>query len=105
MALVTNPIAVVFCNEKVRPIADRYAQLYWLAKIFITEWNANSLGSIIPNTSDTIDDKGDLDGRGVITGAMVNGLKNNLQAVITDLEASSSLKLNGLSQIAVHEQP
>jgi hypothetical protein len=105
MALITNPVAVTFCNEKVRPIADRYAQLYWLSKIFITEWNANNLGAIIPNTADTIDDKGDLDGRGLITGAMVNGLKTNLQAVITDLEASSNLKLNGLSVIAVHEQP
>lgn len=105
MAINTNPLVITFCNEKVRPIADRYAQLYWLAKIFITEWNASGLGALIPNNSDTIDDKGDLDGRGVITGALVNGIKTNLDAVIADLEASSNLKLNGLTKVAVHEQP
>lgn len=105
MADITNPQAVTFCNEKVRPIADRYAQLYWLAKIFTQEWTAGNLGAIIPNNADVIIDGSASDGRGAITGAMVNGLKTNLDLLITDLQASSNLKLNGLTQVAVHEQP
>lgn len=102
---ITNPQAVNFCNEKVRPVADRYAQLYWYSKIFLTEWAANNFDAIIPNTSEAIADNADLDGRGVITGAMVRGLKANLQLLVNDLEATSGAKLNGLTQIAVHEQP
>lgn len=102
---ITNPEAVKFCNEKIRPAADKYAQLYWRAKILIAEWNAAGIGTLIPNTTEAIDDGALLDGRTPITGAMVNGLKNNLQAVITDLEASAGVKLNGLTMIAVNETP
>lgn len=102
---ITNPQAVVFSNEKIRPIADRYAQLYWLSKIVLREWTSNSLASIIPNSAEVIADGSDADGRGQITGAMVNGLIANLTLLVNDLEAASSAKLNGLSQIAVHETP
>jgi hypothetical protein len=43
---ITDPQAVKFCNEKVRPIADRYAQLYWLSKIFLTERAAAAAASV-----------------------------------------------------------
>lgn len=102
---VTDPQVVVFCNEKLRPIADRYAQLYWLSKIVQAEYNANNLAAKIPNDSTTIADNGDADGRGVITGAMVRGLVANLALLTGDLEANANVKLIGLTQIAVHEQP
>lgn len=105
MAVITNPQAIKFCNEKVRPASDRYAQLYWYAKALIQSWNADGLSSAIPNNADTVNDGGDVDGRGVITGAMVNGLITNLTALVADLEASSNLKLNGLTKLAVNELP
>jgi len=102
---ITNPQAVVFCNEKVRPTADKYMQLYWLAKFFTQEWAATGMAALIPNTADIVVDGSETDGRTPITGQMVNGLKNNLDLLITDLEANSKAKLNGLSQIAVNENP
>lgn len=102
---ITNPQAVKFCNEKIRPSADRYAQLYWVAKIILTEWNAAGMATLIPNTADVVEDGSPNDGRTPITGAMVNGFKNNLQLLVNDLEANSAVKLNGLSQIAVREEP
>jgi hypothetical protein len=102
---IDDPQAVKFCNEKIRPAADRYAQLYWTAKILIAEWNAAGLGTLIPNTADVVVDGSATDGRSPITGVMVNAFKNNLQLLVTDLEASAGVKLNGLTQIAVHEEP
>jgi hypothetical protein len=89
----------------VRPVADRYSQLYWVSKIILTEWNSTGMGVLIPNTADVVVDGSTIDGRSPITGAMVNGLKNNLQLLVNDLEAGGGVKLNGLTQIAVHDQP
>lgn len=102
---IDDPQAVKFCNEKIRPAADRYAQLYWTAKILLVEWNAAGLGTLIPNTADVVVDGSVSDGRSPITGAMVNGFKSNLQLLVNDLEANAGIKLNGLTQIAVHETP
>jgi hypothetical protein len=103
--MITEKRAVVFCNEKIRPIADRYAQIYWLAKIVLTEWNAANLSAIIPSTADVVDDGAAIDGRNRITGAMVNGMISNLQLLVNDLEANTQVKLRGLTQVAVHEVP
>lgn len=103
--MIDNPEAVRFANEKVRPVADRYAQLYWAAKILLTEWDASNIGALIPNTSEVIDDGSAEDGRTPITGAMVNGLKANLALLVGDLENNGGAKLAGLSIIAVNERP
>lgn len=102
---ITDPQAVKFCNEKIRQAADRYAQLYWTAKILLTEWNSAGLGALIPNNAEVVSDGSATDGRSPITGAMVNGFRNNLQLLVNDLEANAGVKLNGLAQIAVHEEP
>jgi hypothetical protein len=103
---ITNPQAVTFCNEKIRPVADRYAQLYWFAKMVLTEWNSTGMSAIIPNQGgETVVDGSETDGRTPISGAHVNGMITNLQLLVNDLEANSNAKLNGLSQIAVNEQP
>lgn len=102
---ITNPEAVKFCNEKIRPVADRYAQLYWFAKIVLAEWNAGDLSTNVPNTSDVVVDGSATDGRTPITGAQVNGIIANLQLLVNDLEANNELKLNALAQIAVNDVP
>ena len=104
MADITNPQAVRFSNEQARPTADVYAQLYYHLKTFADTWDAQGIGTIIPNTADVIIDGSVQDGRAAVTGAMINGLVTNAKAFVTDLEASSKLKLNGLLKIAVNPQ-
>ena len=99
---ITNPQAVAFANGEVRVIADKYAQLYYALDAFLNEWNAQGIGTLIPNTADVIVDGSATDGRAQITGTKVNGLVTNLTALRTDLEANANQKLNVLLQVAVN---
>jgi hypothetical protein len=104
MPNITNPQAVKFCDEKIRPMADLYAQAYYAFKALADGWDAQGIATLIPNTSDVIADGSVTqgDGRATITGVMVNGLIANCKAFITDLEATSKTKLLGLLKIAVN---
>lgn len=99
---ITNPQAVRFSNEEIRPLADAYATLYFAAKRVEAEWTAQNIGALIPNTADVIIDGSATDGRAEITGAKVNGLINAVAALVADLEANTNLKRDVLLQIAVN---
>ena len=105
MADITDPEAVRFSNERARTLADVATRYYYAAKSFLQEWDATSMGDKITNTADDIIDGAATDGRHVITGANVVGLKNHVAAMITDLEANSNLKLNILLGIEVNGSP
>lgn len=107
MADITDPQIVTFSNEKVRPAADRYAQLYWFSKIILIEYSASGIEAALAalNNSDVIIDGSETDGRTPITVGMIEGMMANLQLLVNDLEANSDVKLNGLTQIAVNETP
>jgi len=102
MADITNPQAVRFSNEDIRPMADKLAQAYYAAKMFLNEWAAQEIGTLIPNTNDVIIDGSVSDGRASIDGSKVNGLHGYLTLFVADLEANNNLKLNVLLQIAVN---
>lgn len=101
---ITNPEAVKFCNEWVRPKADQFAQNYYAAKRIVNEWNAKSLSSIIPNNTSTIIDGAAQDGRHVISGADATAIITRAQEVIADYEATSNAKLNTVQKVAVHAE-
>ncbi len=100
---ITNPVAIKFCNEKVRVAANLIAQLDNLALDIINEWTALGDTSFIPNDSQVVrdsasptDDVGtNGDGRKVITGAKVNSVKNRL-AELRSTNASSGLALGAV---------
>jgi hypothetical protein len=105
MADITDPAAVRYCNERVRPAADRLAQAYNYAKSVTDEWVANDLGTDIPNNAaDTVVDGAETDGRHVISGEDVHDLINRLNELITDYEANTNAKLNTILQVAVNPQ-
>lgn len=99
---ITNPQAVRFANEEIRPLADAYANLYFTAKRVAAEWSAQNIGALIPNTADVIIDGSETDGRAQITGAKVNGLVTAVAALVADLEANTNAKRDILLQIAVN---
>ena len=104
MADITNPQAIKFSNEQIRPAADRYMQLYWSAKQLVADWTSKGMAQLFPNDSSVVMDGSDVDGRTPITGADVNIMVSHLNALIADLEASNNLKRNQIQKIAVNER-
>lgn len=107
MADITNPQAVRFCNEKVRPMADVLSETYFTCKSIIAEWNAQGFGSVLlfSNTTDHVVDGSLTDGRPLITPAQVNNIITRCTEFVADYEAGSNAKLNTVLQVRVNGQP
>ncbi len=99
---IDDPQAVRFCNKRVRQAADRFGQLYNWCRAVRDEWTAQDIASMIPNTSEAIDDNADVDGRPVITGADVHAIKDRVVELIALLEAGGNVKLNEVLRVAVN---
>lgn len=102
MATNTNAEAIAFSNQKARLMADAMAQSYFSAKVIVDQWNADSLSSIILNTTDLIVDGSATDGRNPATGAEVTNIITRAQEIITDYEANGNAKLNTVLAMAVN---
>lgn len=63
MAAQTDPRAVKFANEKIRPLCDLMISAYLTAVAMMEQWNAQQMGNLIPFTADLI-----------VDGATVNGI-------------------------------
>ena len=101
MAEITNPQAVKFCNEQIRPAANAFARLYYDAKRIYQTWTSLSLGDVIVyDNADAVIDGSASDGRPVISGVDANNLMTRLGEIITDLEADSNAKLNTILKVA-----
>lgn len=99
---ITNVEAVTFCNQRVRVMADLLARAYYLSKIVANEWNANAMASLIPNTSEVVNDGSAVDGRHEITGADATAIVTRCNELIADMEATSNAKLNTILAVAVN---
>ncbi len=112
MANNTNAQAVAFDNNYARPGADAVVSCYLTMKRVLQVWNGQSVGTVIPNDSNPIDDgslaggthAGSPDGRANVTDAQVQTLVANMTTLVGYLEASSSLMLNQFLQVSVHAQ-
>lgn len=102
MAPITNPTAIRFTNERVRPMADLLGQTYHSAKVLIAEWQALGGATLIPKTADVIDDGADKDGRLPVTANMVNAIVDRLTDLVTDFEALGGAKLNAILKVGVN---
>jgi hypothetical protein len=101
---ITNPQAVLFCNQRVRPASDKLAQAYYDATAVLNEWTSFGGTTLIPNTADPVIDGSAQDGRSPITGADVSNLVNRLSELTTDYNASGAAKLNTVLKVAVNPQ-
>ena len=104
MALITNPQAVRIGNEKIRLLADRFGQLYNLAKAMQAEAQAEGWSALFPNTPDTLNDGADADGRVVITGADVTAFISMVGTFLTYMEQTSNANRNLALKIAVNPE-
>lgn len=105
MAAITDPNAIRFANTRVRPLADRIAQLYNLIVADANEFTALGVGALFPNDTSPVSDGAVTDGRPQITGADVNNIFTIASTIKTSLEASSKTTLNQVLKVAVNTTP
>lgn len=82
--MISVPQAVKFSNERIRVLADEFAQIQTLLSLTLAEWSAKGISGLITNDATVIDDGADGDGRTPITGAdiyAIIGLCNTFQTM------------------------
>lgn len=98
----TNPQAIRIANEKLRPAADRFGQLYNSLKALQAEAQAEGWPALFAGgASNVLSDGSDVDGRTPVTDADISGLITMASAFITWMEASSNANRNLALKIAV----
>lgn len=100
--MITNPQAVSFSNEQIRPLADLMAQVYYASESIVNNWNATGMSSLITNTSDVIVDGSAVDGRNQITGINATNIIVQAMAILSMFQANSNGVLNVTLIVAVN---
>ena len=99
---ITDPEAIAFSNQKIRPTADVLEGVYRTCRNLVDEWNATSMSAKITNTADPIIDGAATDGRTPITGINATAVVTRAIEFVTDYEASSNAKLNTVIIVSVN---
>ncbi len=100
----TSPQAILICNTKLRPLADRCGQFYNLCKALQAEALAENWVGMFPADGTTIADGADVDGRAIITNTDINSFITFIAAQITAYEATSFANRNLVLKIAVNPE-
>lgn len=101
----TNPQAILVCNEKIRPLADRLGQLYNLCKSLQAEAQAEGWAAMFTGgAGNQIMDGSVTDGRAILTDADVSAFITDITTFITDMEAASNARRNRALKIAVNPE-
>ena len=101
--MITNPEAVRFSNEVIRPAADVAAQYYYFCKALIASYAAKGLDKEYTD-ADVVDDGSDKDGRHPITGFDVKAIVQLAADYVNDFETGVNAKLNSVLAVAVNPQ-
>lgn len=100
----TNPQAVRIANEKIRPAADRFGQLYNYLKALQAEAQAEGWTTLFPADGDSVVDGSALDGRTPIANTDVSQMITMAGAFIAWMEASANANRNLALKIAVNPE-
>ncbi len=97
----TNVQAIKIANEKIRPLADLFGQLYNKLKSAQIEYAAEGWGALFPADAQTIADGSDVDGRTPITNSDVrNFMLTDAVAFLNALEANTNAGRDRVFKIA-----
>lgn len=97
---ITDPQAVLFCNQHIRTIADQLARTYYKLSALRDQWVALGMSSKIPNDTSPIVDGSATDGRPPITGADVHLIAARATEILNDYAANSNAKLNTVLKVS-----
>jgi hypothetical protein len=98
---VTNVQAVSFANNVLRPMADQYTQLYRDCKAVKLSWDTTLMGNLFVNGSGLVVDGSASDGRTPIVADDVQIFMQQVNALISMIEASAGAPLAGITKPAV----
>ena len=82
---ISDPQAIRFVNEKVRPIAEQIRALKATIDVVLIEWNGQ-ISPLVTNDSQAVADGRDAEGASRLTGADVINLITALQGLQTRLD-------------------
>lgn len=77
---ITNPIAIKFCNEQVRPLCELARALMAEIAAMSTDWNGG-INAMFPNDSSAVVDNRDAEGISRLTGADIQSTVSILLAI------------------------
>lgn len=101
----TNPQAVFIANTKVRPLANRFGQLYNVCRAIQAEAAAENWGVLFAGgAGNVIVDGSDIDGRTPITDADVISFNTVVTAYVTFMEQNANANRNLILKIAVNPE-
>jgi len=100
----TNPQAIKISNEKMRPLADRFGQLYNLCKALQADAQANGWTALFPNDANVIVDGSEVDGRNVLLNSDINAFISMVSTFLTYMEQASNANRNMTLKIAVNPE-
>ena len=83
-AQITEPTAVTFLNEEIRPWCEKVRALNVEGDAIVIKWFAG-MNATVTNTSDVIEDGRGREGVSRVTGADVNSVMNAVLAIQTAL--------------------
>ena len=84
---VTDPLAIKFVNERIRPVAETLRDLKIRLEELLAVWN-QGVGSLVPNSAgETIEDGREAEGVSRLTGQDVNLMVTRINAVLAPLKA------------------
>lgn len=99
---ITDPNAVRFVSDHLRPMADKLASTYYEAHEVLNLWNATQMGLEFPVDGGDVEDGAHDDGRTVINGNDVQLMMARVQELVTDMEANNNAKLNTVLKPSVN---
>lgn len=97
----TNPQAILIANNKMRPTANRFGQLYGLLKVLAAEASAEGWLMLFPADVEILVDGSAQDGRTPITNSDCRAFVALADAYITFMEQGNQANLNLVMKIAV----
>jgi hypothetical protein len=101
---ITNPQAIKFANEKMRPTADVILSAIETAREFEADYAANSGDTLFPNTADLLADGSETDGRQRVRADTVRALRTQCQDLLTWAATGTPTREARLRTMAVNGQ-
>jgi len=100
----SNPQAVFIANNKLRPLADKFGQIYNLCKSLQAEATAENWTALFPNDAQQVMDGSDIDGRTICLNSDFSTLMGIVTTFLTYMEATSNANRNNVLKIAVNPE-
>lgn len=91
MADITDPQAIRYCNEIVRPMCEMFRAVYYRDKSALNVWFGGGVNALFPNDASPVQDGREIEGVSRLTGADVNNVMTQLVAFVTAMEQSGVL--------------